>query len=227
MTGWFQALVGFWAILAVAGCGTMHSARPLDAGEHAMGVTLGGPMVQFSGAYIPLPNLNLEGKSGLKPLLDRPLDVNYGMNLTGLAFGIVGLHGGLSWQLVEENKVIPAITVGNRLWVNNNFLDLSKEWGDRRVWVVDQLEFTFSYALGRHLVYFGLAQYLDFAQPDLLLTPFVGTEIQASKRLALQIEIRHFALNKQQSVQALTWLSPGTGALGLNLGFKYALKKGK
>ena len=182
-------------------------------------------MVEFAGAYIPLPNLTVEGRSGLKPLLDRPFDVNYGVNLTGFAFGVMGIHGGVSWQLVEQSKAVPAFTVGNRLWLNHNFLDVSKRSEIRRLWLVDQLELTFSYKLGEHLIYFGLAEYLDFSAPDLLLTPFVGTELRASERVAVQLEIRYFAMNKRQQVQTLTWLSPGTGALGLNIGFRFDLKK--
>lgn len=199
----------------------MNSARPLNPGEHALGVTLGGPLVEFSGAYIPLPNLIVEGRSGLKPLAGRPLDVNYGLNLTGMAFGVVGLHAGGNWQLVEQDGPIPRLTVSDRLWLYNNYLDLRKDSSQRRLWVVDQIEVTGSYSIDRSLVYFGFAEYLDFSMPELVFTPFLGTELRPSARVGLQVEARYFGANQVKSVETVTWLSPGPGAIGLLLGFRY------
>lgn len=222
------ASLAFRALVCVLlfGCGTIHSARPLDKGAHQIGATLGGPMVEFGGAYIPLPNIILQGRSGLSPILDRPFDVDYGLNLTGFAFGVMGIHGGVNWQLVHQNKAIPALTVSNRLWIQNNYLDVSKEWSKRSIWAANQIEFTLSYKFGDHLLYFGLAEYIDFNQPDLLLSPFLGTDLAASKRLGIQIEIRYFAANQTPPVDTVTWLGPGTGAIGLVLGFRYLAHKG-
>ncbi len=91
----------------VAGCSTMSGARPLPQGQHAFGVTLGGAMIEFGGSPLTLPHMVVEGRSGLPQLLDRNLDVNYGLNLTALAFGDVGLHGGASWQLLEQRGGVP------------------------------------------------------------------------------------------------------------------------
>ena len=211
---------------ALIGCGTLHSARPLDKGEHQVGATLGGPMVQFGGAYIPLPNIVVQGRSGISPVLDRPFDVDYGINLTGFAFGVMGIHGGVNWQLVHQDKAIPALTLSNRLWVQNNLLDVSKDWSKRTIWAADQIEFTLSYKFGKHLLYFGMAEYIDFRQPDLLLSPFIGTDLAASERLGIQVEVRYFAANQTPPVDTVTWLGPGSGAVGLVLGFRYLARKG-
>ena len=222
----FRALtVGLLSL--VVGCGTLHSARPLDKGKHQFGATLGGPMVQFGGAYIPLPNVVVQGRSGLPSLVERPFDVDYGLNLTGLAFGIVGVHAGANWQLVEQANGVPALTLSNRLWLQSNVLDLSKPFSRRTAWAADQLELTFSYKFGKHLLYFGASEYLDFSNPDLLFTPFIGTDFQLGKRFGLQVEFRYFAANKSQPVKTVTWLSPGTGGIGLILGFRYDIKGDK
>ncbi len=39
----------------VGGCATMNGARPLEPGQHAVGVTLGGAVLEFAGAPLPLP----------------------------------------------------------------------------------------------------------------------------------------------------------------------------
>ena len=76
----------------MSACGALNTARPLDKGEHRVGVTGGGAVLKALGPPIPLPNLVIEGQSGLSPVQGRPLDVNYGINTTALAFGTVGLH---------------------------------------------------------------------------------------------------------------------------------------
>jgi hypothetical protein len=208
----------------LAGCGTMNTARPLSPGEHAVGVTVGGPMVSFAGTYIPLPNLVLEGRSGLTTLADRPLDVNYGLNATGLPFGVVGLHGGASWLALEQQGARPALSLSNRLYLYDNHLDRRKNADPRQLWGMDQLEATVSWAPGRFLVYAGVSEYLDFSSPSLLLSPFLGTEIPIGQRSRLQVQLHHFAINQSKNLNTVTWMTWGPGALGLTLGYQRRLK---
>ena len=67
-----------------------------------------------------LPNLTLEGRFGLPPLFERPLDINYGLHITSLAFGNFGLHAGTSWLALEEDSAIPAVSVGLRQYLFSN-----------------------------------------------------------------------------------------------------------
>ena len=56
----------------------------MEPGQHRAGVTFGGPFTTTLGPPIPIPNLIVEGRSGLEPVAGRPLDVNYGLNATGI-----------------------------------------------------------------------------------------------------------------------------------------------
>ena len=69
------------------GCSTLNTAKPLSPGQHEVAFTLGGPLTQVGGNFIPLPNSVVEGRSGLFHIAERPLDLNYGLYLTPSPLG--------------------------------------------------------------------------------------------------------------------------------------------
>lgn len=212
------------SLTASTGCMTMSGARPLYPGQHQAGVTVGGPMVEL-GSPLPLPNAVIEGRSGLTYLNKRPLDLNYGLNATAIALGILQVHVGASWLLVGQRGAWPALSVTNRLFFGANILTTEdKAPGSTGAWGADQLELTASYMFGRQLVYLSLAEYLDFGAPDLLLTPALGTELDFGEKggVKLGIEARYFAVNKRRDVRAVNWFPGSRGALGVGLGISYA-----
>ncbi|MCP4805434.1 MAG: hypothetical protein GY913_13790 [Proteobacteria bacterium] len=206
------------AFLSLVGCGTMNTARPLSPGEHAAGLTVGGALLDM-GAPIPVPSAVVEGRSGVTTLADRPLDVNYGVNLTAIAFGQAGLHVGAGWLLLDpESGPWPALSVADRLYVYSNHMDTTKD--DRSWLLIDQLELTASWKLGESLLYVGAAEYLDVRNPGLLLSPFAGAELRR-RRLGVQLEVRWLAVNQPRISDAIPWMPDGRGAIQPTLGFSY------
>jgi hypothetical protein len=203
-------------LLALIGCGTMNTARALHPGEHALGLTFGGPILT-SPIPTPLPSLVVEGRVGLPLAANRPSDLRFGADVTGLAFGTIAVHAGWTWQLADALKARPAFAVTNQAFFATNLADWTKEASARTAWGVYHLEATVSWDTGPHILYTGLAEYLDFTDPDLLLTPFVGFEIDATKA-RVQIEVRWYAINQVVDRDDIDWLTPGVGALGLLLG---------
>ena len=196
----------------------MNTARPLSPGEHTAGATFGGAMVDV-GPTIPLPNIVVEGKSGLTTFQDRPLDLSYGVNLTGIAFGLGAVHLGSSWLAAEQAGARPALSVSQRLFVTTNVFDTTKS--DRGFLFVDELQLTGSHSLGPHLVYYGVAQYLDFGNPTLTLSPFLGTDL-ARGRFHAQLELRWLAATViPESVAAGRQTFLGRGALSPTVGFRW------
>ncbi len=211
----------FFALLT--GCGTLNSARPLSPGEHAVGATFGGAMVDFAGAYIPLPHLVVEGRSGLTTLAERPVDLNYGLNVTALPFGVVGLHGGASWLAMEQRGGVPAVSLTSRLYLYDNHLDRREDADPRALWAMEELEVTASWQPGKVLLYAGAAEHLDLFNPDLLLSPFLGVELPAGRRGRVQVEVSHFAINRSKTLNTVNWLTWGPGAIGLSVGYQRRL----
>jgi hypothetical protein len=208
------------------GCSTLNNARPIPEGTHQVGLTVGGPMVMLFGAPIPLPNAVVEGRHGVATLGGKPLDVNCGLNLTATAFGILQMHVGASYLILDQDGGVPALSVSNRLFIATNVLGASdKVDPSAEFWAADQLELTASWLLGDHLLYVGLGQYLDFGNPALTLTPSVGADFDLGETggFRLHTELRWYAINQPHRVSAVTWVIPDTaGALGFNFGFSYA-----
>jgi hypothetical protein len=206
--------------VAVAGCGTFNAARPLAPGEHAVGATFGGPLVRL-GAPIPLPSLVLEGRHGLRPVAQRPFDVHYGLNATAAAFGLAQVHGGVGWQLTDQQGGLPAFTVADRFYLASSHLAAGRWAGaDRALWALNQLDLLASWDRGRLLGYTGLSQLTDLRDPGLHLAPILGGQVGLGEgqTWGLQLEARYFGVNRVPASTALPWVSFGTGALGLTLG---------
>ncbi|MEM1350628.1 MAG: hypothetical protein AAGI01_18850, partial [Myxococcota bacterium] len=149
--------------LALQGCITAPGARPLAPGEHELGLSLGGPVFALGSLRLPVPNAVVEGRSGVSTLNSRPLDVNYGLNLTALPFGVFQAHVGASYLMLEQKGATPAVSVTDRFFLATNPLgvigELPRSLG---FWATNQLEFTASWMLGQQLLYIGIGQYTDF-----------------------------------------------------------------
>jgi hypothetical protein len=181
---------------------------------------VGGTLVPL-GAPVPLPNVVAEAKHGLVRIADRPLDLHYGLNVTGLPFGVVQGHVGNSFLLVHQNRGWPALSFTKRLFVATNAAGAPYRVSPRvQGWALDQLELTASWQPGgKHLVYVGVAEYLDWGNPELLLTPSVGAQIDPGEPggFLVQPELRWFAINQRPQAGNVDWVGP-TGALALSVG---------
>ena len=200
-------------------CATFNAARPLDQGETLVGATVGGALIDFGGP-LPLPNVVVEGRHGLPKLADRAIDIGYGLNLTGLPFGLTQGHVGASWLLLEQNQGVPAISLGNRVFFAMNVPGPPDREDPRfQAWGADQLEVTASWEVGRSLPYVSLSEYLDFRNPELLLTPAAGVQIDPADPggFLLQAELRWFAFHRSPEIRNPPWLPQGAGALGISV----------
>ncbi|MFH1808248.1 MAG: hypothetical protein ABIJ09_05875 [Pseudomonadota bacterium] len=202
-------LLALGALLLGLGCSTMNTARPLEPGQHAVGLTAGGPLIGLFGIVLPLPNSTLEGRSGVMRLAGRPLDVNYGLQLTSLLFGDVGGHLGASYLLVPQRGYLPALSIADRQYLFSNHLDGRKPAELRGLWAVNQLEATVSYKLFSQLLYGGLVEYLDFSNPGLLMAPFAGVEFHPGLDwLGLQLEARYLVPWRNNRQATPQWVAP-------------------
>ncbi len=209
-----------------AGCTTFNNARPLAQGQHAANATMGGPLTNVPGVgTIPLPNLTLEGRSGLKPLIGSHLDVNYGLHVLPLVFGVAGGHVGATGQFVDENGFVPAVSVGQRFFFFTNLFDPRK--GRKDGFAMSQTDVTASYLFfDSQLLYGGLTMYvpLDAGARVPRFAPVLGVELHPLKDwglqwLGIQLETRWLAPDVDQRFAVVDWVSPGDqGAITLNIG---------
>lgn len=215
-------------LVFLSACGTLNTARPLDPGQHEVGATLGGGMILLGGAPIPQPNIVVEARSGVAKPLDRPLDVNYGLNLTALPYGAFQTHVGVSWMLAKPKGGIPAVSSASRFWFATNALGVGYKTDKTvRAWGAYQLEVDVSWLVKEQLIYVGLAQYTDFANPTLTLSPAVGFTFDTDPKKPggpkIHLEARWFGINGYTYLDTVRFVGNGRGIFGLTLGVSYVI----
>ena len=212
----------YLSVFLLCACGTMNGARPLEKGQHAVGLTIGGPMVEFGGAFIPLPNAVIEGRSGMAPIKGHRWDVNYGLNLTAIAFDQIGTHVGGNYLISPQDGMRPAWSVGTRMFLYSNHISSATVDDGKGLWATNEVTTTVSWKVGRQMVYTGFSQYFDLSAPSLTLTPFWGCELfhtGLQNGFALQFEIRNYVVGRNPTVNLARWNTPfGSGAFGGSLG---------
>lgn len=215
-------------LTGVLGCATLTGARPLDRGQHEIGASLGGGMVMLGDSPIPLPNVLVQGRSGIAAPLGHALDLNYGLDLTGLAFGVVPVEVGADWLLLDQGGAIPAVALTDRVWAATNAPGLPfKSNPELEFWGMDQIEVDASWLLHAQLVYVGVAEYLDFAEPKLALSPALGARFDPSPAhpggLQIQAETRWYGVNLHKDLDTVRWVGGGQGIFGASLGVSWIL----
>ncbi len=213
------------SIIFFMACGSMHNARPLEKGQKAVGVSFGGPMVNFAEKNIPLPNAIVQVKQGMGNSPTHTWDIQYGLNLTAIAFDQIGGQFGSSYLIAPQKGISPAWSIASTIYAYNNFISTDGSYG-KGVWVANQSETTFSWKWKTHLVYTGISQTTDVKRPSLLLSPFVGIAFsdgdRKSKPSSFQIELRHYAAGRSPNIGFVDWYDPtGSGAMGLQLTYAY------
>lgn len=216
--------------LFLVGCGTLSGARPLEPGQHEVGVVFGGPMIEFGGAPVPLPNLVVAGRSGLGRVADRPLDLGYGLNVTGLPFGIVSLQGDVGWLLADQAGARPAFTVRNGVFFATNPFGSDKHPDAAiGVWAADELELLASWKAKENTVWLGLSQTTDFTAPSLLLTPSIGASLDPGKAGGprVQAEVSWYGFHRTTGLRTVQFVPDRPGAIGVHLGFATGFGKAR
>lgn len=213
------------SIISLLACGSMHNARPLEKGQNAVGLSFGGPMVNFAEKNIPLPNAIVQVKQGMGTSSSHSWDIQYGLNLTAIAFDQIGAQLGGSYLISPQQGISPAWSVATTMYAYNNFISTDNAYG-KGMWVANQTETTLSWNWKTHLLYTGFSQTTDVKRPSLLLSPFVGIAFsdgdRQSKPSSFQIELRHYAAGRSPNIGFVDWYDPtSSGAMGLQLTYAY------
>jgi hypothetical protein len=82
-------------LLAITACAPVRLVKPLEKGQKAIGANLGGPLINFAGAPIPLPYTSAFLAKGIT----EKTSVFGGVHLTALAFGVAQIELGACRQI--------------------------------------------------------------------------------------------------------------------------------
>jgi hypothetical protein len=211
-------IVALLVLLVAGGCTTFTNARPLAPGQHAVAVTGGGALASVPGiGPIPIPNVTVEGRSGI---IER-LDINYGVHVLPALFGVAGAHVGGSYQFFNQpNVIVPALTVGQRVFGFTNILDGRK--AEKNFWAMSQTDLVVSWEpLANQLLYAGGTLYIPLGvATDVALAPVVGVRLSPGwDWLQLNVEGRWLAPSVNQSAAVVDWIGVNdNGAFAITAG---------
>ena len=133
-------------------CSATRVVKPLKAKEVAVGLDLGGPMIQF-GAPIPIPLTSISAAYGI----DSMMSVFGGLHTTALAFGNLQMDFGIVRDLLPAKGRRPGISVAP---VVNMLIPFST--GEFRLYPELDINVHWQYSLKRrNFLYFSFASWFD------------------------------------------------------------------
>lgn len=209
--------LGLALSLSLAGCATSRAIAPLDKGQHGVSVSLGGPMVEFGGAPVPLPFVGLGYRYGI----DGKTDLHAAIYPSGpVLVGVMGWDVGVAREVLAADGPVPRIMVDlNTTWTVGD----NGPGGDPaafRFFATPSAVFTWDLGPPKHRVYVGADVFFQPA-PSVRAIPsvFLGSELQASEVVGLQLELGWTGFHRHTDVGAVTWIGPGQqGAIAVRLG---------
>jgi hypothetical protein len=160
-------------VLLASSCSTIRQIRPLDPGQFAANLTVGGPITNVAGVYIPLPILALGYNYGLV----KNIDLEAGFGITQAIFKIMHIDAGINWRPFMPSGWIPGAIATPKLHFMTNFKPSSFR-------LYPDLALTGWWQPSKHfLPYLGIENWFIFAseRPDgnpqphhWLLAPYAG-----------------------------------------------------
>jgi hypothetical protein len=188
----------FVLALAAVACAPTQAVRPLGRGNAVAQLSVGGPLVQVSGADIATPILSLGGGYGISDDLEATAE----LDATAAVFGVAHLAAGAAYHpVVRDEGAVPTLTVAPSIHLLTNVHDtrVAPAVAAAAAWRIHH----------RHLLYAGGDAGLVFGDPTrLVVGPFVGGQLRVGRSWGLGLEVKWLAPNYDVGPTAPSWLSP-------------------
>lgn len=213
----------------MSSCAPTRFVEPLEKDQLAVGVSLGGPFIDYAGVPIPVPLTQLEVGYGLR----EDLTLHGGLHTTALLFGNAQIDVGVTYLTPKfKAKWMPHISVAPSV----NFI---YDFNDRKakLWPILDVNAYYNYGERKNYFYFGINNYFDFAGVEtqgrnqyILFSPQIGHVFKGKERSwELFTEIKFIApyLNSTASFVPYKGIAGENGATGFYFGFRKILNSKK
>jgi hypothetical protein len=197
-------------------CSATQPVRVLQENETRIAASLGGPVIPLGDITIVLPYSTVGVEHGITS------DVTMYGNIhpTTLLFKDLGLDFGAAVRLLRQDHAIPEVTVKGSCYF---FWDIARG-NNKRIFPTATLNA--SYSVGeRKLLYFGADNLYQVHQPEYFVSPFIGFQFPLGETIALQVETKWMAMNKNTSHGIFEGAGSvdGKGNIGLLFGLEAGL----
>ncbi len=141
----------FSLILFLFSCSPARFVEPLEKGEVAAGINLGGPLIHFSGKVIPIPFSSVFAGYGLKD----GTTVYSGLHLTSAAFKTFQMDIGIAQRFCSQEGKKPGVTFGGAF-------NVMAHKSDFRLYPSLDVNAFWNYHDDKWMTYLGSSAWLDF-----------------------------------------------------------------
>jgi len=206
-------VINYLSIICLfAACAPTRFIKPLNKGEHAINVSLGGPLIKFSNSTIPIPFTTIVYGYGLK----ENITLFGSLHTTSILFGVFQTDIGCVTSLYKNDSLRIGITVAPTL-----NLSIDKWEKVAKLW--PQIDFNFYKQHKKQMFYIGVANWFDLSvlkahkevqQTHWLLNPHIGYSY-CKPVWTFNIELKLLAptINRQPNVVDYRGFG-NTGAIG-------------
>jgi hypothetical protein len=205
-------------IITLFSCSPTHFVKPLAKNQHAATVSLGGPLIKFGAAIIPIPFLTANYGYGI----DSTLTAFTSLNATSALFGNFQMELGVTKQLLKQNKFIPAVSitpVANIIYRNSDAHKFYPQIAVNAFW---------EYGKRKNFIYIGLDNWFELAQKSAfdvkqpnhwIFMPTAGHNF-TGKKWSFNIEAKVIAPNLSNQKLVVDYQTPFRthGAFGVYFG---------
>lgn len=198
------------------GCGATQPVRVLDERETKVSASIGGPLIPFGKSTIPVPYLTAGIQHGVTP----SVTITGNVHLLTALLGDVGVDAGAATRVLRQDGWIPEITCKAQCY----FYYDAKRGNNPRIYPL--LTANASCLQGEStLLYSGIDNLFQSAEPAYLLSPFAGMQFSIGRRIEMQIEAKWMAanVNTEHGIMEGHNSVGGRGNIGTFLGFHYRL----
>lgn len=152
----YYLLVVIGMLTLLHSCGVSRYVEPLAKKEHAISVGLGGPMIKFGGAPIPIPLTSVGYGYGI----DSNLTVFGGFHFTSALFTNFQVDAGIVYRPWNwKNPYIPKISFSPVL----NFMYDMDDY-KAKLWPQFDLNLYWNFSKRKHYVYVGMSNWFEISK---------------------------------------------------------------
>jgi len=193
--------------IVIGGCAAHSNIEPVRQGNLSGNVCIGGPIVNVSDTYFPIPIVTAGANYGLT----KRIDLNGELNLLSLVYSIAGLDAGITWYPIAGDGAVPTWSLGIQPHIMA-LVSLKPDVGDRfRAYPMLSASFARIWCCGA--VYTGFDLTIPISQsdyddesPNFIWSPFIGYEWILTEDLRVFTEIKWEGANVRSNQLAADYL---------------------
>ena len=211
-------IIALFLICFLISCAPARFVKPLQKKEHAANLSLGGPLIKFGTATIPIPFIMANYGYGI----DSTLTGFASFNITSALYGNFQMELGASKQVLKQHKYVPALSltpIANIIYKNKDAKKLYPQLAINAFW---------EYGKRKNIVYVGMDNWFELASKRQfeikqknrwIFMPMIGHSV-VGKKWNFNIEAKVIAPNLSNEKLVVDYVTPFNtkGAFGIYLG---------